>query len=178
MLVVVALTGLVAIGAAVGLSITSRDRGNASGARAASTTGALQLTSDPPGAHVLLDGEPTGLVTPATIGGLRAGRTVELRLDKPGYAQIDEKVTVQAGAPVARTFRLVATAGNVRFDGVPARAVVYLDDAQIDASTPLLVPLGEHKLRVEVDGVILTARAVTVTPGEQEISIRRKPGGP
>src|SRR5207237_34267 len=89
-LLAVGLTGLVALGAAVALSIFARDR-HAAPAVAAATTSTLQVTSDPPGAHLLLDGDPTGLVTPATINGLRAGRTIELRLDKPGYALVNER---------------------------------------------------------------------------------------
>lgn len=44
----------------------------------------VSLSSDPPGARVLIDGADSGFVTPCTLD-LDAGSIREVRLDLPGY---------------------------------------------------------------------------------------------
>jgi hypothetical protein len=46
----------------------------------------VAVSSDPPGARILLDGRNTGRRTPDTIGGLRASHDVAVRLDSGGVA--------------------------------------------------------------------------------------------
>ena len=60
-------------------------------------TATLEIRSDPEGAHVLVDGTPSGLRTPAVLTGLSAGSSVQISLDKPGYEPITEKVKVADG---------------------------------------------------------------------------------
>jgi serine/threonine-protein kinase len=57
----------------------------------------LEIQSDPAGAHVFVDGTPSGLRTPAVLTGLTAGRSVKLRLDKPGYEAATAEVTLVDG---------------------------------------------------------------------------------
>jgi PEGA domain len=64
--------------------------------------GALQLASEPPGASITLDGEPTGLKTPATLT-LAAGK-VTIRLELAGYAAVTEAIDVPQ--PAVRRFTL------------------------------------------------------------------------
>ena len=59
--------------------------------------GALEIRSQPPGAHVFVDGTPSGLRTPTVLTGLPAGRRVQVRLDKPGYEPVTEQVTLTDG---------------------------------------------------------------------------------
>ncbi|HMF44204.1 MAG TPA: serine/threonine-protein kinase [Polyangia bacterium] len=62
-------------------------------------TATLEIRSDPPGAHILVDGNPSGLRTPATLAGLSAGITVRIGLDKPGYQPASEAVKLADGRP-------------------------------------------------------------------------------
>jgi serine/threonine protein kinase len=66
----------------------------ATGTRATAT---LEIRSEPPGAHVFVDGTPSGLRTPTVLTGLSAGKRVEVRLDKPGYEPATEQVTLADG---------------------------------------------------------------------------------
>jgi hypothetical protein len=54
------------------------------GARASAT---LEIKSQPPGAHVFVDGSPSGLRTPAKLTGLAAGARIQVRLDKAGCGE-------------------------------------------------------------------------------------------
>ena len=64
---------------------------------AARATATLEIHSDPPGAHVFVDGTPSGLRTPAVLTGLSAGSSVRVGLDKPGYEPITEQVKLADG---------------------------------------------------------------------------------
>jgi hypothetical protein len=58
----------------------------------------LHVTSDPPGAQVVLDGRPSGRVTPTVLDGLPPGRHA-LRLEKDGFEPFQATVDLTAGGP-------------------------------------------------------------------------------
>ena len=59
-------------------------------------TGSLSLTSDPPGARVLLDGKESG-VTPLLVEGLTPADAMTVLLSSPGYKDYTGTVAVVAG---------------------------------------------------------------------------------
>jgi hypothetical protein len=67
--------------------------------RAARATAALEIRSEPAGAHILVDGSPSGLRTPATLTGLSVGITVRIGLDRPGYEPASETVNLVDARP-------------------------------------------------------------------------------
>ncbi len=92
--------GLVLGGVGVVAVVTLRGERSFSDAperAAARATATLELRSDPPGAHVFIDGSPSGLRTPAVLTGLSAGSSVQVGLDKPGYEPITEQVKLADG---------------------------------------------------------------------------------
>jgi hypothetical protein len=58
----------------------------------------LHVTSDPPGARVVLDGRPSGRVTPTVLDGLAPGRH-SLLLQKDGFEPFETTVDLTAGGP-------------------------------------------------------------------------------
>jgi hypothetical protein len=58
----------------------------------------LRVTSDPPGAQVVLDGRPSGRVTPSVLEGLAPGRH-SLLLQKDGFEPFQATVELTAGGP-------------------------------------------------------------------------------
>jgi hypothetical protein len=143
----------------------------------ASRLGALELRSQPAGASILIDGNPTGLATPATITGLPPDRTIEVRLEKPGFRTVVQSVRLASATGGAgdrateRTFNLVATSGTVRFRGLPARAEVLLDGDPVDLRLPLTAALGRHHLRVDTRTSPVLSRVIDVKPGEQTVVV-------
>jgi len=75
-------------------------------ARAARSTATLEIRSEPAGAHVFVDGSPSGLRTPATLPGLSVGITVRIGLDKPGYEPASETVNLADARPRTVSLRL------------------------------------------------------------------------
>ncbi|MCB1183839.1 PEGA domain-containing protein [bacterium] len=86
---------------------------------------ALHVTSDPAGAAVLLDGDDTGLVTPATLVGVAEGpHQIALRLDTYLVAPLATTVDVVAG----RTDTLAADTFALR----PQRTVILEGFGNVD----------------------------------------------
>jgi hypothetical protein len=134
--------------------------------------GVLDVQSTPSGARVLLDGDPSGLVTPAHVTGLRAGRRIEVQIDKPGYKTAHQSAEIGAGATRTVVFQLEEAMGIVKVQGLPPRGVTFVDDQQIDVVGPLSLPIGSHRLRVELAGKLYSSTKVDVIKGEQTVQIR------
>jgi serine/threonine-protein kinase len=138
--------------------------------------GALQIDSTPPGAQVLIDGDPSGRATPARITGLRAGRKVDIQVDMPGYRSTKQTVQVPVGGPTALRFVLEESTGTVRLEGVPHGAKTYVDDAPVNAAEPISLSIGTHRLRVEVSGELFTSTKVDVKRGKQVLRVQAAEG--
>jgi serine/threonine-protein kinase len=156
----VAVAGLAAVGA---LAMRGESlRGGAPAAGSAQATTSLELRSQPPGASIFVDGRPTGLKTPAVLGGLPVGRTVKLRLDLGGYTAASRETTLTAGQPQMLSFALESAMGAVRLVGVPRQATAELDDRPVDPSKPIAAAVGTHRLRVELAETVLVSKTIEV----------------
>jgi serine/threonine protein kinase len=170
---VIAFIGVAAVAAGAVVVLPNSRKTQTSGViSAGAATGSLEIHSEPPGAHILLDGDPSGLDTPATLRDLPAGRVVEIRLDKAGYAPVTRKIEVTRGAPSKHAFKLAEGTGTVTVEGMPAGAALYVDDAPTDPKRPFTVTVGTHKLRVEGADDVVFADTIEVRPGEQTVRIR------
>lgn len=179
------LIGAVVISAAAAASVmfSSSERAatataSASAQAAANASGSLEVVSSPPGAMIFVNGEPSGLVTPAVLKGLTSGRSVTVRLDKAGYQAIEEQIAIAQGRTTSRSFQLVESDGVVRLVGGPKSARVYVDDVAVSESAdqPISIPVGSRRVRVETEGNLIFSRIVEVVPGEQTIEIANSQG--
>jgi serine/threonine protein kinase len=64
---------------------------------AAPARGSVALTSDPPGASIWIDGQLQSQITPATLGDLPLGKSLDIKLTKDGYLPEREAVTLDEG---------------------------------------------------------------------------------
>ena len=142
----------------------------------AATVGSLLVQSTPAGAQVLIDGDPSGLTTPARITGLRSGRKVNIQVDKPGYGVGRQVAEVPSGGERVIALSLVESVGVVRLTGVPARAEVYVDDVLVDAQAPISAPIGAHRLRIEWAGILYASVSLDVQKGEQTVAVHPPQG--
>jgi hypothetical protein len=99
-------------------------------------TGAIELSSDPSGAAVALDGVGTGLRTPVTVTGLIAGKhDVELSLEE--YRFTRKTVTVVEDTVVSASFKLVADLDTIFIREAGDYGVLILPEQPLDV--PYLV---------------------------------------
>jgi serine/threonine-protein kinase len=107
----------------------------------APTRAALQVSSDPPGAQVFLDGQARG-ATPLHLADLEP-RRYALRLAKAGYAPAELSLELPAGAPVPLSFSLQ----REEVPGAPAHAaLVPPRPLQTD---PAAYPFAARRMRLE-----------------------------
>ncbi len=136
-----------------------------------STVGAIQVVSEPPGAQVFIDGNPTGQHTPVTLHRLPVDRAITVRVERPGLAPAEREVRLKGGEAEHLQFALVAAAGNVRLGRVPAGAKVYVDERSVDPSKTIELSVGKHAVRVESADDVLWSSTIDVRPGEQKIEL-------
>jgi hypothetical protein len=112
------------------------------------------------------------MTTPSTLTGMHARRPIEVRLAKMGFQSVSEKVELAPGETRARSFRLVADDGTVVLEGQPPQATIYVDDKLTEGQGPLVLPLGEHRIRVETATAgVVWSQTVSVAPGMQTIRV-------
>ncbi len=127
--------------------------------------GGLRLASDPPGAQVYIDGQPTGRQTPTTVNGLPAAREHRLEMRLAGYAPADYgNVRVIADSLTLLVHRFVRGVHPLTIVSTPSGAEVRLD-GQLVGVTPVNLPQvaeGGHELVLGKAGYGPRSRHVVV----------------
>jgi len=153
----VALLALVVIAVIAGaISFAERDPSPTAGN---AIVGAIEVMSDPPGAHIFVDEAPTGLVTPATIHRLPLGRRIVVGVKRADLLSSQREMTLTGPDTQKLQFALGPASGQVKALRVPPRTRVFLDNQLVDATGPLELSLGHHALRVESADDVQTSTA-------------------
>jgi hypothetical protein len=146
----------------------------ASTGEGAGSSGGLRIESTPPGAFITIDGNPSGLSTPAVLDGLPAGRHLQLDLQRSGFEPASREVAVRAGTVQVERFDLRASTGDLRLEGLPPGAAVYCDDQPLEGGPVFALPVGRRRIRVELADDVLYTGEVEVKPGAQALTVKGK----
>lgn len=126
-------------------------------ARAEMQRGSVEITSDPPGASIWINGDLRPEVTPATIGGLPVGAPLDIKLTKDGFEHARHPLQLAEGAPPAAV-KLELKKGSVvvqltvKPEGVPATSSV--DGKSFDGMIDGITSGEPHKLVVGSPGYV------------------------
>lgn len=142
---------------------------NSPAARSASAT--LIVSSEPSGALIFVDGEPTGLVTPTHVHGLSPSTEIMLRLERSGHLSSSERVDLPSSGEIARHLTLPAALGTLELLNSPPGAVSFVDGRPQGDARRLVLPVGAHMVRVELRGQVLLQREVEIAQGEQTLTL-------
>ncbi|NVB80311.1 MAG: serine/threonine protein kinase [Kofleriaceae bacterium] len=127
----------------------------------------VRIESAPPGAAISVGGEPTGLVTPATLTGLKAPR-IEIRLELAGYEPKVATVEVPASGTVTERVSFgAALPSRLAIAGLSVGATIVLDGETYEAGTVIPMSPGVHEVRIVVDGRTIARQTVEGKPGDQ-----------
>jgi serine/threonine protein kinase len=111
----------------------------------------LKVTTDPPGATVVVGDRPVG-ETPITVDDLDAGDRVPVTLSRSGYERAEATVNLKAGAEATlhRVLKAAARQGAIDLFIDDGWAEVYLKGKLIGRAPAkgLKLPVGKHKLRL------------------------------
>jgi len=129
-----------------------------------SAPGVLELSSDPSGANVTLDGDFQGQ-TPLTLQ-VSPGRAHQLEVFKSGHQRYNGTVELPVGGRDQRAVTLQAQLGEVRLRISPANATVRINGkALAKGAQTLSLPAVEHSIDISLDGYTSVRRSVTPRPG-------------
>ena len=143
------------------------------------TYGTIDITTDPQGANILIDGVEVG-VTPKTIPNLETGPH-NLILVYPGYERLQKRIMVEDGKTIPISEYLVPKTGSLSILSDPIGATVYLDNF-VKGQTPLDIPelpVKDYMIRLELKDYQMLERRITIQYAEnttQKYSLDPLPG--
>ena len=134
-LIAIPVAAVVAIAAVVVINRATNTSAGTPGApssnvEAAKPRASLFVDSDPPQAHIWINGESRSDLTPATIADLPIG-SVDVKVALDGYGTKSDKVDLAAGTTAKRIFRLTKGLAKFQVNGTPKGASATLDGKAI-----------------------------------------------
>jgi hypothetical protein len=132
----------------------------------APATGDLFVTTDIPGARLLVDGVDSGQVTPTMIRGVAAG---DHKVTVKTTCSVGEQtVKVPVGAIARAELRLETMPGSLKVTATPATATIKVDGNPVGPSpwTGGDLMCGEHIVVVDAPDYVSQSRRVSVVAGE------------
>jgi len=117
--------------------------------------GSIEVTSDPEGARIFIDGEDTRQVTPYTFRDKPVGEyTVSVELE--GYdAPFGQAIEVNDGQRTALDFELRQWVGSIEVTSDPEGARIFINGVDTGQVTPYTFtdkPVGAYSVRVTMEG--------------------------
>ncbi len=143
------------------------------GARA----GLLVVTSQPAGASVVVDGRALAETTPTALRDLGPGKH-EVRIDKPGYADVERTLTTVAGERAALDIALQPKTRRVEVQTAPDGATLWVDGHLVPGTTPTTVALtldDFHELHAERLGYETAVRALKPEDDAATVTLTMQP---
>jgi hypothetical protein len=144
--------------------------------------GNVRLESEPPGAEILLDGEPTPYRTPADLSDLIVMKHHQVTLRLPGYEDIDvDLIALVADSTVTQKVDLTKRIGNRTLRTRPAGADILVDGLPSGHQTPYVLGLryGNHEIEFRKAGYRPSSVSVSVSSPEgvvEEDLVKLAPG--
>ena len=128
-------------------------------------SGVIEVTSDPEGAEVTVNGQPRG-TTPVTVRDVPKGRTT-VTLKKHGFDEETREITMVAGDSQTLFVKMNGLPGTMSLSSVPDGARFYFNDQPHGKGPISLTNLkpGEYTIRVEKDGFATATKTVSLENG-------------
>jgi len=117
----------------------------------------VEVTSEPAGATILLDGQPLDKTTPATLT-VKPNVHHRIALRKNGYEEAEEKSVKPEPESIAKLdFRLRRLTGDLRITGLAKGAIITVGDVEVGTARTESydisgLPVGRHRVLVTKEG--------------------------
>ncbi len=128
-------------------------------------SGVIEVTSEPAGAEVLLNGRPRGQ-TPVRVAGVPKGRA-KISLRKQGFADESRELSVVVGDCQTLFVRLSGLPGSISLSSVPDGARFYVNDKPVGKGAVSLSGMspGTYAIRAEKEGYATATKTVSLANG-------------
>lgn len=137
--------------------------------------GYLNLTSNPQGAFILLNGEATKETTPKILGPLKTG-TCEVALTLDGFENWSKNFTITKNDTLSDLAQLKPIKSNFSsliVKSEPSGASIFLDSKETGKKTPTVLEniyAGKHKIQLKKDGYHYKTTKINIDLKEQPLS--------
>jgi eukaryotic-like serine/threonine-protein kinase len=149
----------------------------------------LKVDSRPSGAAIFVRGEPTGLVTPATLSSIKPNEELEVRVELPGYTGSTHRFILKSGETTDHLFDLgseseaprtgqtgqtgqMGQMGQLVLAGLPAGAIVSIGGNEYEAGEVISMKSGRHEIRITVNGKTVVQQTLETGGGHQVWELR------
>ena len=132
--------------------------------------GTVEFAVKPGGAKIEIDGQDSGLSSPARLPKQKPG-TYTYRLTRDGYEPLEGEYTLKKGGNVLIADQMSSSSGLWEITTRPEGAIVYLDGEE-KGVTPLKldgIEPGEHRVGLRKDGYALLVREVDTSDGSKGV---------
>ena len=128
-------------------------------------SGIIEVTSEPAGAEVTVNGQPRGR-TPTKVAGVPKGRAT-VGLKKKGFEDESRELSIVAGESQTLFVKLVGLPGTMSLTSVPDGARFYVNDKPEGKGPISLSGLkpGDYTIRVEKEGFATATKTVSLENG-------------
>lgn len=128
-------------------------------------SGIIEVTSDPVGAEVVVNGQPHG-VTPTTVRNVPKGRA-SVTLKKKGFAEETRELAIVAGDTQTLFVKMNGLPGTMSLTSIPEDARFYINDRPEGKGPLFLKNLdpGTYSVRVEREGYATIRKSLQLENG-------------
>ena len=128
-------------------------------------SGIIEVTSEPAGAEVTVNGQPRGL-TPTKVEGVPKGRAT-VGIKKKGFEDESRELSIVAGESQTLFVKLNGLPGTMSLSSIPDGARFYVNDRPEGKGPISLTGLkpGSYTIRVEKEGFATSTKTVSLENG-------------
>lgn len=138
-------------------------------------TGSIRITSAPSGADIVLDGETTGLRTPATIEDLSVNKLHRVGVRLSGFiGRTQQGIEVAEGVTTEIHLELSTQRHPLTIESAPYEANIYID-GEFRGTTPqsfTAIEEGSHSVELRKEGYRYERMSITVPYPNDRLTVR------
>jgi len=138
--------------------------------------GNLHVTTDPPGAQVMVGGGTVDGVTPLTVKGLPAG-DITVLVTRDGFGDVTQTVKILPGQEAPLVVKLPLLQGAIVVKSNPPGATVFIDNVErgvtiMEGLKVIAIPIGTHTIKLTLpDYREETCQELVTNHGNKEVSV-------